>query len=92
VAGRSGGIPEAVKNGETGLLVDPESPEEVAESVRRLLRDRPLATRLGEAGRREIERYYNWDRVAADLAAIAAEAGGEAATPRTSVRQVPGPA
>jgi len=89
VAGRSGGIPEAVKNGETGLLVDPESPEEVADSVRRLLRDRSLATRLGEAGRREIERYYNWDRVAADLAAIAAEAGGEAATPRSSARLAP---
>ncbi len=92
VAGRSGGIPEAVKNGETGLLVDPESPEEVADSVRRLLRDRALAKRLGEAGRREIERYYNWDRVAADLAGIAAELGGEPATPRSSARQAPGPA
>ncbi len=89
VAGRSGGIPEAVKNGATGLLVDPESPEEVADSVRRLLRDPSLAKRLGEAGRREIERYYNWDRVAADLAAIAAEAGREPATPRSSARRAP---
>ncbi|MGH7519564.1 MAG: glycosyltransferase, partial [Gemmatimonadales bacterium] len=92
VAGRSGGIPEAVKNGETGLLVDPESPEEVADSVRRLLRDRPLAQRLGEAGRRQIERYYNWDRVAADLAAIAAEVGREPVTPPSSARRVPDPA
>jgi phosphatidylinositol alpha-1,6-mannosyltransferase len=92
VAGRSGGIPEAVKNGETGLLVDPESPEEVADSVRRLLRDRGLAERLGGAGRREIERYYNWDRVAADLAGIAAELGREPVTPRSSVRRVPDPA
>jgi phosphatidyl-myo-inositol dimannoside synthase len=91
VAGRSGGIPEAVKNGETGLLVDPESPEEVADSVRRLLRDRSLATRLGAAGRREIERYYNWDRVAADLAAMA-EAGREVVTPRSSARRTPDPA
>jgi phosphatidylinositol alpha-1,6-mannosyltransferase len=89
VAGRSGGIPEAVKNGETGLLVDPESPEEVADSVRRLLRDRPLATRLGKAGRQEIERYYNWDRVAADLAAIAGEVGGEPVTPLSSARRAP---
>jgi phosphatidyl-myo-inositol dimannoside synthase len=89
VAGRSGGIPEAVKNGETGLLVDPESPEEVADSVRRILRDRSLASRLGAAGRREIERYYNWDRVAADLAAIAAEPGREPLTPRSSARLAP---
>ncbi len=90
VAGRSGGIPEAVTNGETGLLVDPESPEEVADSVRRLLRDRSLAARLGQAGRQAIERYYNWDRVASDLAAIAAELGREPVTPRSSARQEPG--
>lgn len=73
VAGSAGGIPEAVKDGETGLLVDPERPEAVAEAVRRLLRDPKLARRLGAAGRREIERYYNWDRVARDVAEIAAE-------------------
>jgi len=45
--------------------------------VRRLLRDPKLARRLGAAGRREVERYYNWDRVARDVAAIAAAAGRE---------------
>jgi phosphatidyl-myo-inositol dimannoside synthase len=73
VAGRTGGIPETVREGETGLLVDAERPDEVAEAVRRLLRDPKLARRLGAAGRREIERHYNWDRVARDVAAIAAE-------------------
>lgn len=81
VAGRTGGIPEAVKDGETGLLVDAERPEEVAEAVRRLLRDPKLARRLGAAGRREVERYYNWDRVARDVAAIAAEVGREVVVP-----------
>lgn len=75
IAGRTGGIPEAVKDGETGLLVDAERPAEVAEAVRRLLREPKLARRLGTAARREIERYYNWDRVARDLAAVAAEVG-----------------
>ena len=78
IAGRTGGIPEAVKDGETGLLVDAERPAEVAEAVRRLLREPKLALRLGTAARREIERYYNWDRVARDLAAVAAEVGREA--------------
>jgi phosphatidylinositol alpha-1,6-mannosyltransferase len=92
VAGRTGGIPEAVKHAETGLLVEPESPEEVAESVRKLLRDPALAARLGQAGRREIERYYNWNRVAADLAAIAAEHGREEVRRRSSARREPDPA
>ena len=73
VAGRSGGIPEAVRDGETGLLVDAESPEAVGEALRVLLDDASLRARLGQAGRRSVESYYNWDRVAADLARIGRE-------------------
>jgi phosphatidylinositol alpha-1,6-mannosyltransferase len=75
VAGRSGGVPETVRDGETGLLVETERPAQVADAIRLLLRDRKLAQRLGDAGRREVERYYNWDRVAGDLAGIAEQAG-----------------
>lgn len=74
IAGRSGGVPETVRDGETGLLVEAERPLQVADAIRRVLRDRKLAQRLGAAGRREIERYYNWDRVANELAEIAAGA------------------
>jgi phosphatidyl-myo-inositol dimannoside synthase len=75
VAGRSGGIPEGVRDGETGLLVDAESPSAVAEALRRLLADPGLRARLGTAGRRLIERHYNWDRVTADLVRIGHELG-----------------
>jgi phosphatidylinositol alpha-1,6-mannosyltransferase len=75
VAGRHGGIPEAVKDGETGLLVDAEDPEGVGRVLSQLLTDRPLAQRLGAAGRRAVESYYNWDRVTADLAGIGHELG-----------------
>jgi glycosyltransferase involved in cell wall biosynthesis len=66
-------VPEAVQSGETGLLVEPESAEETADAIRTLLRDPARATQLGQAGRREIERFYNWDRVTKDLIAIADE-------------------
>jgi phosphatidylinositol alpha-1,6-mannosyltransferase len=78
VAGRSGGIPEAVRDGETGILVDAERPEAVAEALRRLLDDAGLRRRLGQAGRRAVESFYNWDRVATDLRRLGhelAEAG-----------------
>jgi phosphatidyl-myo-inositol dimannoside synthase len=75
LAGQSGGIPEAVREGETGLLVDAEEPDEVCQALRSLLDDRPLAQRLGAAGRRAVESYYNWDRVTADLASIGHELG-----------------
>jgi phosphatidylinositol alpha-1,6-mannosyltransferase len=73
VAGRSGGIPEAVRDGETGLLVDAESPGAVSDALRLLLDDSTLRARLGGAGRRAVETYYNWDRVAGDLARIGHE-------------------
>ncbi|HET7422554.1 MAG TPA: glycosyltransferase family 4 protein [Gemmatimonadales bacterium] len=73
VAGRSGGIPEAVRDGETGMLVDAERPEAVADALRRLLDDAALRRRLGQAGRSAVETFYNWDRVAADLRRIGHE-------------------
>jgi phosphatidyl-myo-inositol dimannoside synthase len=75
LGGRSGGIPDAVRDGETGLLVDPEQPGSVSQTLRGLLQDRPLAQRLGAAGRKAVERYFNWDRVAADLARIGRDHG-----------------
>jgi phosphatidyl-myo-inositol dimannoside synthase len=78
IAGRSGGIPEAVRDGETGLLVDAEQVEAVSAAVERLLRDEALRARLGAAGRRAVESHYNWDRVARDLRTIGHELGASA--------------
>lgn len=74
VAGRSGGMPDAVREGETGLLTDPEDPVAVAASIASLLREPALAGRLGAGGRTAVERYYNWDRVVADFRALSAPA------------------
>jgi phosphatidyl-myo-inositol dimannoside synthase len=70
VGGRSGGVADAVRDGETGMLVDPEDPGAVAAGIVRLLGDAALRRRMGEAGRRAVETYYNWERVARDLIAI----------------------
>ena len=70
VGGRSGGVPDAVREGETGILVDPDDPAAVAAGINRLLADAPLRQQLGAAGRRAVETFYNWDRVAADLIRI----------------------
>ena len=70
VAGRSGGIPDAVREAETGLLVEPESPEAVARALRDLLKAPNRGRALGEAGRRAVETFFNWDRVTADLRSI----------------------
>ena len=52
VASLVGGAPEAVLDGKTGLLVNPGSPEEVAQAVTTLLKQPDLAKALGRAGRK----------------------------------------
>jgi phosphatidylinositol alpha-1,6-mannosyltransferase len=73
IGSSTGGIPDAVRDGETGLLVDAESAGAVADAVRLLLGNRDLARRLGAAGRNAVESFYNWDRVAADVRRIGSE-------------------
>ena len=73
VAGDSGGVADAVRDGETGILVDPNDPAAVAAGITRLLADADVRRRMGAAGRRAVETYYNWDRVARDLIQIDAE-------------------
>ncbi len=70
IGGRTGGVPEAVREGETGLLVDPDDPSAVAAAIRQLLGDRELRARMGAAGRRFVTGHYNWDRVARDFMEI----------------------
>ena len=52
VAGRSGGVPEAIADGESGLLVPPEDPDAFAAAVERLLSRSAELGRLSEGARR----------------------------------------
>ncbi len=51
VAGAAGGALDAVRDGRTGLLVDPEDPTAVAGALEQILTDDKLAERLGECAR-----------------------------------------
>ncbi|MCC5578222.1 glycosyltransferase family 4 protein [Microtetraspora sp. AC03309] len=70
VAGSSGGAPDAVRHGETGLVVDGTSHEEVADALVELLRDPARARVMGERGRMWIEEEWRWDLVAARFSAL----------------------
>lgn len=61
VATRVGGIPEVVDDGVTGILVPPHSPEQLADSVARLLTDSELSVRMGNAGRMRVEQHFTPD-------------------------------
>ena len=67
VAGRSGGSPDAVRDGETGVLVDGADVAEVADAVAGLLEDPARAAAMGAAGRAWVERDWQWDVLAERL-------------------------
>src|ERR1041385_288789 len=79
VATKVGGIPEAVADGETGVLVpfeqkpppdfEPKDPDrfarDLAEAIDRLLADPAARARMGKAGRARVERQFSWASIAA---------------------------
>ena len=63
IAGKAGGAPEAVSDGQTGILVDPANTDELEEAIFRLYSDRDLALRLGLEGKQRVEREFTWDEL-----------------------------
>ncbi|WP_213450715.1 glycosyltransferase family 4 protein [Rhizomonospora bruguierae] len=67
VVGDSGGAPDAVRDGETGYVVNGRDVARIANRVATLLADRDLARRMGAAGRAWVEREWRWDTQAARM-------------------------
>jgi phosphatidylinositol alpha-1,6-mannosyltransferase len=67
VAGNSGGAGDAVRDGETGVIVDGESVDAVADAVSELLSDPARAQAMGAAGRTWVEQNWQWSTLATKL-------------------------
>jgi glycosyltransferase involved in cell wall biosynthesis len=67
VATRISGIPELVKDGETGLLVAPDDAAALAEALARLIRDQDLARSLARSGRDLVVSQFNSEQSARQL-------------------------
>lgn len=63
IGGRSGGIPEAIVEGVTGLLVDPMDPADIGRALTRCLTEPGLSTKLGRAGAEWVRREFSWPKV-----------------------------
>jgi len=69
-----GGVNEAVRNGETGLLVKRGSSEELADALLKLLSDKVLREKMGASGRRFVIENFNWDICAQKMLNVYREA------------------
>jgi glycosyltransferase involved in cell wall biosynthesis len=67
VATRVGGVPDVVRDGEDGFLVEAGATDDLAERLERLARDPALRDRMGEAGRERVLPRYAVDRLVDDV-------------------------
>jgi len=64
VGTRSGGVPEAILDGETGILVEEGDAQELASALKRILSDSDLGLRLGMRARARVLSEFTWERSA----------------------------
>ena len=62
IATNTGGVPEIITNGKTGLLIRPKDANEVARAIHRVLTDTALCSSLAHSARREAYRNYDFDQ------------------------------
>ncbi len=70
VALNSGGTPEVVEHGKSGLLSPSGDTAALAENIRRLVQDPSLRAQFGEYGRRQVETRFSPDRLAGNVARV----------------------
>jgi len=70
IAGRSGGALDAVVDGKTGLLVNPEDRIDIAKALIKLLSNEKLAKQMGEAGYNRVKKELTWDRIVLKMADV----------------------
>jgi starch synthase len=73
VASRTGGIPEVVADGQTGLLAPPGDADRLAAALNVLLRAPDRARAMGQAGRKRAVAEFSWTAIAAQTAALYTE-------------------
>ena len=67
IATSVGGVPELMKDVETGFLVKKNNPEELAEKISILVNDAKKSENMGKKGKDFVTRNFNWDKICHDF-------------------------
>lgn len=65
-----GGVPEIIKNEETGILIPPKNPEAIAEAIYHLYTNHSLREKLAMAGRKHVEQNFSLDSMVSKIESI----------------------
>lgn len=63
VATRVGGIPDAVEDGKSGILVEPGDYEMMSQAIVALLRDEHIKSAMGDTAKRRVKEEFGWNRI-----------------------------
>lgn len=64
IATKVGGLPQVIEHGQTGLLVDPEKPEQLAQAIIQLISHPQQAQAMGQAAKQKAEQDFDWQPIA----------------------------
>lgn len=64
IGGNAGGVPDAIEDGRSGLLVNPDSALEIAAAIEKLMDNPDLANAMGNYGRQRALGRFTWERIA----------------------------
>ena len=67
IATRSGGMPESMEDGKSGILVDKANPAGLAAAMSKLLEDEPYRQQIARAGHERCREMFTWNRIAEQL-------------------------
>ena len=70
IATNVGGIPDIVRDNETGILVEQRDPQALAQAIEAVLTDDSWAGELGQAGFHYVEEYFSWSRIVDQVMAL----------------------
>jgi glycosyltransferase involved in cell wall biosynthesis len=73
IATNVGGIPEMMRDQETGFLVEKGNAEEIIEKIEILLENKIRSEEMGEKGREFVKKNFSWDKIAKDFIKICNE-------------------
>ncbi|MBU4347888.1 glycosyltransferase family 4 protein [Patescibacteria group bacterium] len=70
IGSRVGGIPCAISENKDGLLVSPKDSNALANAIIKILKDKKLAKKMGEAGYKKVKENFTWDKKAKEMNGI----------------------
>ena len=75
IATNVGGIPELIKDGETGFLVEKGNHDQIIEKISFLLENPEIAKKIGNEGKKFVEENFSWDKIAKEFLKILKQEG-----------------